>query len=122
MLEFLSLPGMQPFAVSMGLLLAILALEVVAAIIGAPWSSLAGDADTDVDLDVDADVEVDADIDVGGGAAAATPTRRSAATNWRPRLARLRACCPGSDWGGYRSWSCLPGCSRRSAPAGRSCN
>lgn len=64
MLEFLSLPGMQPFAVSMGLLLAILALEVVAAIIGAPWSSLAGDADTDFDLDVDADVDVDVGADI----------------------------------------------------------
>ena len=92
MLEFLSLPGMQPFAVSMGLLLAILALEVVAALIGAPWSSLAGDADTDFDLDVDADVDVDvgADIDT------------SAATRWRPTLARLRACCPGLGWVAYR--------------------
>ena len=63
MLEFLSLPGMQPFAVSMGLLLGILALEVVAAIIGAPWSSLTGEGDVDIDVDMDLDVDADIDLD-----------------------------------------------------------
>lgn len=63
MVEFLSLPGMQPFAVSMGLLLGILALEVIAAIIGAPWSSLTGEGDVDIDVDMDLDVDADIDLD-----------------------------------------------------------
>jgi len=67
MLEFLSLPGMQPFALSMGLLLAILALEVVSALIGAPWSSLTGNADVDIDLDVGTDIDIDVDIDADVG-------------------------------------------------------
>ncbi|MEM7445471.1 MAG: OB-fold-containig protein [Pseudomonadota bacterium] len=69
MLEFFGQAGMGPFAFALILLLALLLLEVIGALLGAPWSALFGDTDVDVDVDVDLDADIDADVDgdVGGG-------------------------------------------------------
>jgi len=69
MLDFFLMAGMQPFTVAFVLLLAILVLEIIGALMGAPWSSAGGDTDVAVDLDVDAeiDIDVDADLDVDAG-------------------------------------------------------
>ncbi|WP_316013122.1 OB-fold-containig protein [Roseobacter sp. HKCCA0434] len=62
MIESLAGAELRPFVISLGLLLLILALEVVSSLLGG--SLLGGDVDMDVDLDVDADFDVDADPDL----------------------------------------------------------
>lgn len=64
MLDFFLMQGMRPFTIALGLLLAILVLEIIGALLGAPWSSASGDADADIDLDVDADIDLDADLEI----------------------------------------------------------
>lgn len=70
MLDFLGQAGMEPFAFALIVLLAIFVLEVVGALLGAPWSALFGDTDVDVDVDVDADLDADVDAGAGGGLSA----------------------------------------------------
>ena len=74
MLDFILAEGNLPFAISLGLLIAIGLLEIASALIGVNISefveSFLPDLGFDVDIDVDLDVDVDADIDVDAGAGA----------------------------------------------------
>lgn len=70
MLTALSADANLPFAVALGVMLALSALEVLGLIIGIGFSALVDsmlpdfDFDVDIDLDVDTDFDLDADIDV----------------------------------------------------------
>ncbi len=76
-------PGNLPFAVSLGLMLALAGLEAAAAFLGtspsAAIDNLLPDFDFDLEVDVDVDVEVDADI---GDAAAGTNGILTGVLHW----------------------------------------
>ena len=63
MLDMLLSPGGFPFAIALGLFLGLLALELLALLLGG--SLFAFDMDADVDLDLDIDTDLDLDVDGG---------------------------------------------------------
>lgn len=72
-------PGNLPFAVSLGLMLALAGLEAAAAFLGTSPSAAIDNLLPDFDLEVDVDVEVDADI---GDAAAGTNGILTGVLHW----------------------------------------
>jgi hypothetical protein len=54
--ELLTHPGLRPFEIAVGLVAALLVIEIVANQLGL---SFIGDADSDIDLDVDVDIDFD---------------------------------------------------------------
>lgn len=59
--ELLLHPGLRPFEVAVGIVAALLLVEIVANQLGL---SLIGDSDADADLDLDVDVDLDLDLDL----------------------------------------------------------
>jgi len=71
MTELFLSPAVLPFSIALGVVLGLLALELVAALVGG--SLIMGGSDTEVDVDLDADVEADfeAHMDAADGASGA---------------------------------------------------
>ena len=63
MLEFMLSPHVALFTFSIGILIALMTLELVASLLGGSFLSL----DTDTDLDLDADLDADTELDGAGG-------------------------------------------------------
>lgn len=77
MLELLAAPHNLPFAVALGVMLGLSALELLSTLLGAGLSGIVDgmlpEFDLDLDVDVGADMDLDADADVGVDHALATP-------------------------------------------------
>lgn len=78
MVTLLSDPALLPFSVALALLFGLMALELVAALLGGTLLGMGAEADLDVDLDLDVDVDFGIDID---GDLAATDF-----SNWEAEL------------------------------------
>lgn len=63
MIEFMLSPDVALFTFSIGILIGLMTLELVASLLGGSVLSL----DTDTDLDLEADVDADAELDGAGG-------------------------------------------------------
>jgi len=61
LLDFLAHPGLRPFEIAIGIVAALLMVEVIANQIGI---SLLGENEAELDLDVDADFDADVDMDL----------------------------------------------------------
>ncbi len=66
MTDLLFAPHMLPFATALGLLLGLLALELISVLIGGSLLGLGGEADIDLDADVDLGLDVDPSFDLDG--------------------------------------------------------
>ena len=55
MIDLLLYPSLLPFAIALGLLFGLMALELISALLGGTLLGLGNDADLDLDLDVDLD-------------------------------------------------------------------
>ncbi len=57
-------PYLAPFAIALGLLFGLLALELVSLLLGGSLLGMGGDTDVDIDLDLDADFDLDPEFDL----------------------------------------------------------
>ena len=81
-MELLTAPQNLPFAIALGLVALLAALQVVALLLGGPIGIGGADVDADVGLDLDVDLDMDADMDVDGGDVGTGPGALAGALDW----------------------------------------